>query len=91
MAIPRIRIDDTVYPPGFVPGESTSWNFRTFAKAKQKARGLGTGARVYRNFNQTKRAGPGWDDWWGDKKFWTWTGVKFDRAKETGAQISSSE
>jgi hypothetical protein len=64
MAIQRIRIDYTVYPPDFKPGKSPCWDFRTFTKAKRKAKGLGNGARVYRNFNQTNKRGQPLGNWW---------------------------
>jgi hypothetical protein len=79
------RIDYTVYPPEFKPGESPSWEFGTFTKAKRKARALGIGALVYRNFNQTNKQRP--SDWWGDKHFWRWTGSRFQRRRETFEQV----
>jgi|SRR5258708_7572392 hypothetical protein len=90
VAIQRIRIDYTVYPPDFKPGESPCWDFRTFTKAKFRARVLGVGARVYRNFNQTNKRGQPLGDWWGDKYFWRWTGTRFQRCRETGEQVGSA-
>jgi hypothetical protein len=90
VAINRIRIDYTVYPPDFKPGESPYWDFRTFTKAKFRARVLGVGARVYRNFNQTNKRGQPLGDWWGDKYFWRWTGARFQRCRETGARVGSA-
>ena len=91
MAIQRIRIDYTVYPPDFKPGQkSPCWDFRTFTKAKRKAKGLGVGARVYRNFNQTNKRGQILGGWWGDKYFWRWTGTRFHRCRETGQQVGSN-
>lgn len=90
MAVQRIRIDYTVYPPNFKPGESPWWDFRTFTKAKFRARVLGVGARVYRNFNQTNKRGQPLGDWWGDKYFWRWTGTRFQRCRETGEQVGSA-
>lgn len=86
MAIRRIRIDYTVYPPDFKAGESPCWDFRTFTKAKRKARGLGVGARVYRNFNKGGEFG----DWWGNKYFWRWAGTRFERLRETGQPVDSA-
>jgi hypothetical protein len=40
--------------PQHIPGESACGHFRTFAKAKLRARVLGVGARVYRNFQPNK-------------------------------------
>jgi hypothetical protein len=90
MAIRRIQIDYTVYPPDFNPDGSPCWDFRTFTKAKRKARGLGIGARVYRNFNQTNKRGQPLGDWWGDKHCWRWNGSRFERSMETGQQVGST-
>jgi hypothetical protein len=46
MAIRRIRIDYTVYPPDFKPGKGPCWDFRTFTKAKRRARVLGIGGPI---------------------------------------------
>ncbi len=89
MAIRRIRIDYTVYPPDSKPNGSPCWDFRTFTKAKRRAKALGIGALVYRNFNEINENGqPG--DWWGAKHFWRWTGRRFERQKETGRQAGSN-
>ena len=89
MAIRRIRIDYVVYAPGFKPGESPCWEFQTFAQAKRKARVLGTGALVYRNFSQTNKRDEPLGGWWGDKVYWRWDGTKFDRLKEIGKQVGT--
>jgi hypothetical protein len=89
VAIRRIRIDYTVYPPDFKPGESPCWDFSTFTKAKRKARVLAIGALVYRNFNQTNKRGQLLGGWWGNKFFWRWNGFGFDRLKEMGKQVGS--
>jgi hypothetical protein len=86
VAIRRIRIDYTVYPSGFIPGKGLCWDFRTFARAKRKARSLGAGARVYRNFNQANKGQP-LGDWWGARCFWVWTGSGFEKRRETGQQV----
>jgi hypothetical protein len=91
MAICRIKIDYTVYPPDFKPGESPCWDFRTFTKAKRKARGLGVGGRVYRNFNQTNKRGRILGDWWGSKFFWRWNGSTFARCVEAGQRVGAAE
>jgi hypothetical protein len=83
----RIRIDYTVYTPDYKTGEGGCWDFRTFAKAKRKAQGLGVGARVYRNFYQIAKRGRLLGDWWGDKHFWSWSGSRFDRRRETGRPV----
>jgi hypothetical protein len=82
MAIRRIRIDYTVYPPDHQPGKPC-WDFGTFIRAKSAARSFGVGARVYRNFNQTNKRNKILGDWWGDKYFWTWNGQRFERAFDT--------
>ena len=78
MAIRRIRIDYTVYPPNYQRG-GTCWDFRTLRRAKTAARGLGSGSRVYRNFNQTNKRGQILGDWWSGKYFWAWSGNFFCR------------
>jgi hypothetical protein len=82
MAIRRIRIDYTVYPPEHRPGEPC-WDFRTFVRAKSAARSFGVGARVYRNFNQTNKRNKVLGDWWRDKYFWIWSGKRFERMFDT--------
>jgi hypothetical protein len=89
MAICRKRIDYTVYPPNFKPGESPCWDLRTFSRAKRRARGLGIGARVYRNFNQSNKRGRALGGWWGGNHFWRWNGYTFERFVETGQQVGS--
>jgi hypothetical protein len=89
MAIRRIKIDYTVYPPNFKPGESPCWDLRTFERAKRRARDLGVGSRVYRNFNQTNKRGRILGDWWGGKFYWRWDGSVFERFVETGQQVGS--
>jgi hypothetical protein len=86
---PRTRIDYTVYPPNFVPGKGPCWDFQTFTKAKRRARGLGIGARVYRNFNQINKRDEPIGDWWGGKYFWVWSGSSFEKRRETGEQVTS--
>ena len=78
MAIERVRIDYTVYPPNHQPG-GPCWDFRTFSRAKMAARGLGSGSRVYRNFNQTNKRGQPLGDWWSGEHFWIWDGKFFCR------------
>jgi len=89
MAIRRIRVDYTVYPPNLNPGKGVCWDFQTFTKAKRKAKALGVGTRVYRNFNQTNKAGQILGDWWGGQYFWVWTGKEFTRFRETGQQAGA--
>jgi hypothetical protein len=78
MAINRIRIDYTVYRPNHDPGD-VCWDLRTLERARQRARGLGPGSRIYRNFNQTNKRGQELGDWWTDRFFWIWSGKLFIR------------
>jgi len=82
MAINRVRIDYTVYPPAFKPGEDPYWDLQTFTKAKRKARQLGVGSSVHRNFNQTNKRDPPGIDWWSGKYCWRWTGSQFKKLSE---------
>jgi hypothetical protein len=82
MAIRRIRIDYTVYRPNHQRGEPC-WDFRTLRRAKTAARGLGSGSRIYRNFNQTNKRSQILGDWWSGKYFWTWDGMYFSREIDT--------
>jgi len=82
MAIRRIRIDYTVYPPNHQAGEPC-WDFRTFNRAKTAARAFGPGAQLYRNFNQTNKRNQVLGDWWTGKLFWTWDGERFQRRIDT--------
>jgi hypothetical protein len=75
MAIERIRIDYTVYPPDHKKGEPC-WDFRTFGRAKTGARGFGIGSRIYRNFNRTNKRDL--SDWWSGKYYWIWNGSLFE-------------
>jgi hypothetical protein len=76
MAIKGAKIDYTVYPANYHPGDGC-WDLRTLESAKRKARGLGTGSRIYRNFNQdNKRRNI---DWQTGKHYWVWTGALFLR------------
>jgi hypothetical protein len=79
MAIERIRIDYTVYSPNYRPEEGLCLDFGTFTKAKARARNLGAGSRVYRNFNQKNKNGQVLGDWWWDDRYWRWDGATFKR------------
>jgi hypothetical protein len=86
MAIRTIKIDYTVYSPNYRPGAGC-WDLRTLESAKRKARGLGAGSRIYRNFNQTNKRGN--IDWWTGKHCWTWTGALFLRWLDTEPFVGS--
>jgi hypothetical protein len=80
MAIERIRIDYTVYPPDHTPGGKVPcWDFRTLERARRAARGFGIGSRIYRNFNQTNKRGQTLGDWWSGRHYWVWNGRFFER------------
>ena len=79
MAIKRIRIDYTVYPPLHQSG-GKCWDFRTFERARKAARALGPGSRVYRNFNQCNKEESTLGGWSSDRRFWTWNGTAFHSA-----------
>jgi hypothetical protein len=66
MAIQRVKIDYTVYAPNYQQGAGC-WDLRTLERAKQRARGLGEGSCIYRNFNQTNKRGQILGDWWTGK------------------------
>jgi hypothetical protein len=78
MAINRVRIDYTVYPPDHKPGQPF-WSFKTFHRAKSAARAFGVGARIYREFNQSNKRGEMLGDWWSSKFYWIWNGAQFKR------------
>ena len=88
MAIKRIKIDYTVYAPNFHPGDGC-WDLRTLESAKRKARGLGIGSRIYRNFNQTNKRGKILGDWWSGSHYWRWTGDLFLRRFDSERFVGS--
>jgi hypothetical protein len=90
MAIERIKIGYTVYAPNYHPGVGC-WDLRTLERAKQRARGLGEGSRIYRNFNQTNKCGQILGDWWTGKHYWIWTGVIFLRRFDNEAFRGTAE
>ncbi len=89
MAIKRVRIDYTVYSPNYHPGDGC-WDLRTLESAKRKARGLGAGSRIYRNFNQTNKLGMILGDWWTGTHYWTWTGGLFLRRLDSERFVGSA-
>jgi hypothetical protein len=88
MAIERIRIDYTVYSPNYQPGKGLCLGFDTFQKAKARARGLGAGSRVYRNFNQRNKKGQVLGDWWTADRYWLWDGTHFRRLPDSSPVVS---
>jgi len=49
-----VRIDYTIYSPGYAPGVGECWDNRTLRGARKKARELGVGSLIVRNFNRNK-------------------------------------
>lgn len=74
----RVRIDYTIYSPDY-SGDRKSridqcWDFPTIAGARKKAKELGVGSLVIRNFN---RSWP--SDWWQTRFCWVWDGFAFKK------------
>lgn len=88
MAIERIKIDYTVYSPDYRPGEELCLGFDTFQKAKSRARGLGVGSRVYRNFNQRNKKGEMLGNWWTADHYWLWDGTVFKRRPDSSPVVA---
>ena len=84
MAIKRIKIDYTVYPPNYRPGDCC-WDLRTLKRAKRRAQGLGAESRIYRNFNQTNKCENILGDFRSGKLYWIWTGAVFLRKFDNNA------
>jgi hypothetical protein len=74
----RIKIDYTVYAPNHQPGK-VCWDLRNLRAARRKARALGAGSEIVRNFNQTNKRGKILGDWWTGNHYWIWTGSLFRR------------
>ena len=75
----RLRIDYTIYSPGYVPGQGECWDYPTMRGAKLKARQLGVGSLIVRNFNKGNMPRkPG--DWWQSSFCWVWNGVSYKKA-----------
>ena len=75
MAIRRIRIGYTLYSPDYKRESGLCLDFATFGSAKRRARGLGRGSNIVRNFNQRSKDGS--TDWWQDHRYWFFSGVTF--------------
>jgi len=74
-----VRISYTIYSPNYVRGQGECWDFPTFRGAKAKARALGVGSLIVRNFNKAAKAGDS-EDWWQSALSWVWNGVSFSKA-----------
>jgi len=77
MAIRRIRIGYTLYSPDYKRESGLCLDFATFGSAKRRARGLGRGSNIVRNFNQRSKDGS--TDWWQDERCWYFDGAGFQR------------
>jgi hypothetical protein len=87
MAIERIRIDYTVYSPNYRTGEGLCLGFDTFRRAKASARSLGTGSRIYRNFNQKNKKGHVLGDWWTADRYWLWDDETFRKLTDSSPVV----
>jgi hypothetical protein len=87
MAKKTLRIDYTVYAPNYQPGAGC-WDFRTLNKARSAARGLGSGSRIYRNFNLESKRGRMPHDYWSSKFYWIWNGHLFVRKIDLSVEAS---
>jgi hypothetical protein len=70
----RVRIDYTVYSPDYTPGIGECWDHRTLRGAREKARKLGVGSLIVRNFNRSQPM-----DWWQSTFCLVWDGFAFKR------------
>jgi hypothetical protein len=75
VSMKRVRIDYTVYSPDYAPAIGECWDFRTLHGARKKARELGVGSLIVRNFNRDKP----WD-WWQSGFCWLWDGFAFRKS-----------
>jgi hypothetical protein len=82
MALHSKRIDYTVYPPHFKPGEGSFEEYGTATRARLAAKKFGVGARLRRNvylLGKDRIEG----DWWVER-VWEWNGRDFvDITKNT--------
>jgi hypothetical protein len=75
------RIDYTVYSPNYVPGAGECWDHSTIRGAKFKAKKLGIGSKIIRNFNQENRAKTWIGNWWQSPYCLIWDGEEFVRIR----------
>ena len=71
----RVRIDYTVYSPDYVPARGECWDHRTLRGARKKARELGVGSLIVRNFNKDHLT-----NWWQSTFCWVWDGFAFRKS-----------
>ena len=75
MSMKRVRIDYTIYSPGYTPGTGECWDCRTLRGARKKAQELGVGSHIVRNSNRNKPM-----DWWQSTFCWMWDGFAFRKS-----------
>ena len=73
-----LRIDYTIYSPDHTPGgQGECWDHPTVRGARKKAKELGIGSLVVRNFNLGNKRGS--SDWWQTPYCWVWDGFAFKK------------
>jgi len=82
-----LRIDYTIYSPDYSgdPKLRTGecWDFHTIRGARKKAKELGVGSLVVRNFNREHTEGVV-DIWWQSPYCWVWNGFAFKKVYPLG-------
>lgn len=78
----RLRIDYAIYSPDYSSGAGECWDYPTFRGAKRKAKALGVGSLVVRNFNREWIDGT-FDDCWQSSFCWVWNGFVFQRTRSS--------
>ena len=76
MATRPVRINYTLYSPGYTRDSSLCQDFETLSAAMRRARGLGAGTQIVRNYNLEAE---GRFDWWQEGRCWYFDGFSFDR------------
>jgi hypothetical protein len=78
MAIRRVRINYTLYSPDYDRATGVCLDFDTLDSAKRRARDLGTGTMIVRNFDVSNKDGS--TEWYQAERFWIFDGRSFWRA-----------
>ena len=89
MAIRRVTLEYTVYPPNYRPQRDSYRDVRTFRRARAVARGLGVGAMIYCDFQQNNKRPP-LGDWWTGKVL-QWDGKQFRNVTCSAAGVNHRE
>jgi len=81
-----VHVDYTIYSPSYratrdsegnpQDGHGECWDCPTIRSAKRKAKDLGIGSTIVRNFNQAYRPDGG-GEWWQADFCWVWNGLSF--------------